>query len=82
MVYKVFGIRDVKAGFYNPPFHVKSHGEAERAFVQLVKDPKTTIAQFPNDFDLYFLGEFDDNNGMMASIEHPQLVMNAASALD
>lgn len=79
MQLKVFAIRDSKAEVYGQPFFQKTHGEAERSFTQLAKDPKSTISQFPEDFDLYFVGTYDDINGVIQSLDTPQHVLKAAA---
>lgn len=73
---KVFAIRDTKAEVYNTPFYQQSHGEAERNFQTLVNDNKSTVSQYPEDFDLYFLGEYDDNLGTFFT-EPPKHVIKA-----
>ena len=77
MILKMFSIRDAKGEKYFPPFFKHSHGEAERDFVQTVKDPQTMLSKFPEDFDLYFLGEYDDTKGAMSALDTPQHVMKA-----
>ncbi|QXP44237.1 MAG: nonstructural protein [Arizlama microvirus] len=77
MLLKVFSIRDQKAEVYNTPFFQKSIGEAERNFETLVNDGKSTVNQYPQDFDLFYLGDYDDNLGVMRSLEAPQHVIQA-----
>lgn len=79
MILKVYSIRDAKAEVYNTPFYQKSHGEAERNFQTLVKDEKSTVAQYPDDFDLYFIGEYDDNKGTFSTLDTPQHIAKAVS---
>lgn len=77
MILKAFTIRDSKAEYFHPPFFQKTHGEAERSFKQLANDQKSTIWQFPEDYDLYFLGEYDDQTGKWSSPDSPQHVIKA-----
>ena len=74
---KAFAIRDSKAEYFNTPFFQKSHGEAERSFKQLTNDNQSTVSKYPEDFDLYYLGEYDDNTGTLAALESPQHVTKA-----
>lgn len=76
---KMFSIRDTKGEIFNPPFFARSHGEAERQFHRAAMDPQTTISQFPEDYDLYYLGEYDDFDGSIKCEPSPKLVMNARS---
>lgn len=57
---KVFAILDRKAGFYNVPFFFPSTGQAIRAAMDMAADPNTILNRHPADFDLFELGEFDD----------------------
>jgi hypothetical protein len=78
-VYKIFSIRDSKAEIFHQPFYQKSHGEAERTFHQLCNDPKSTLFQFPEDFDLYYVGEYNDQSGVFKPLNTPQHVSKAIS---
>lgn len=78
MVKKIYAIRDSKAECFHNPFYQSTHGEAERAFRTAVADEKTTLNQYPEDFDLYYLGEYDDNTGKMMALDTPQHVIKAA----
>lgn len=77
MQYKMFSIRDAKAEIFNPPYFNKSHGEAERNFRELVNDPKSMVSKYPEDFDLYYLGTYDDGTGKMECLDTPQHLMKA-----
>lgn len=74
MVHKIFTIRDAKGEFYTQPFIKKTHGEAERDFRMLVNDEKSQINQFPEDYDLYYLGTFDDESGKMETSAPTHLI--------
>lgn len=79
MISKIFTIRDSKAEVFNTPFYAKTHGEAERSFSQLVRDPKSTVSQFPEDYDLYYLGTYDDQTGKAEWLDTPQHLQKAVS---
>lgn len=76
---KMFTIRDSRAECYNTPFFQKSHGDAERSFMSLAQDDKSLISQYPEDFDLYFLGEYDDISGKVKTLDTPQHLLKAAT---
>lgn len=81
MILKVFSIRDAKSEVYNTPFFQKTHGEAERSFRTAANDDKTQINKYPEDFDLYYLGEYDDNTGQVTPLDTPQHVLKAVSCV-
>lgn len=82
MQLRVYSIRDAKAEVFNQPWFAKTHGEAERNFAQLTRDSKSMVSQFPEDYDLYYLGTYDDNTGMVESLDTPQHMVKAVSVLN
>ncbi len=82
MILKTYSIRDAKAEVYNTPFFKKTHGEAERDFETAVRDSKTTLNKYPEDFDLYYIGEYDDNKGHLKALDTPQHVAKAIDAVE
>ncbi|MEM2002680.1 MAG: hypothetical protein QXT77_08560 [Candidatus Methanomethylicaceae archaeon] len=77
MVLKIYSIRDSKTEVFNVPFFNKTHGEAERNFRELVNDEKSRLSKYPEDFDLYYLGEYDDNTGNAKILDTPQHMIKA-----
>lgn len=82
MLLKVFSIRDGKAEYFGNPFFQVTHGEAERSFRTAVNDPKTTFSQFPEDFDMFYLGDFDNSTGHFKALATPQHVMKALQCVE
>lgn len=82
MILKMYSIRDAKSEVYNTPFFAKTHGEAERNFRTASNDDKTTISKYPEDYDLYYLGEYDDNKGTLASLDSPQHIVKAVHCVN
>ena len=80
MELKVYSIRDQKGGIFNQPFFCRSHGEAERNFTTLINDPKSMICKFREDFDLYHIGEYDDQTGRLTSLDTPLHILKAVAA--
>lgn len=77
MQLKIYSIRDSKSEIFNLPFYKHTHGEAERDFSQISNDPKSSIYQYPEDYDLYFVGEYDDNSGKITPLDSPQHIVKA-----
>lgn len=80
MTQKIYSIRDQKAEYFTQPFFKKTHGEAERDFTMLVNDEKSQINKFPEDFDLYYIGDYDDQTGKMSPLDTPQHIVKAVQA--
>jgi hypothetical protein len=77
MILKVFSIRDAKAEVYNTPFYKPEFGEAERDFRTAVNDEKTLFNRYPEDFDLYYLGEYNDKDGKVNWEDTPKHMLKA-----
>lgn len=70
----MFCIKDRAVNTWGDPFAQPSEQHAKRWFRDLVNDEKTPFAQHPDDYDLYSVGEYDDDGGILDPIEHPVLV--------
>lgn len=73
----MYAIRDAKSEAFLNPFFKITHGEAERDFHQAVNDPQTSLNKYPEDFDLYYLGQYDDRSGKLTSLDTPQHIVKA-----
>lgn len=63
----VFAVYDLKARAYMAPFTCATVGIAIREFARSVGHPGSPFAEFPEDFQLYQLGEFDSGSGELRS---------------
>lgn len=81
MLHEVYAVYNSKAKFFNQPFTSKTDGEAERSFEQAVNDPQTFINRYPEDYDLYYLGQFDDNTGKYQTLKTPEHKFKAVQLL-
>jgi len=73
-----YATRDSKADVYNKPFYMSTHGEAIRAFHSACKKEGSSLHEFPEDFNMYFLGTWDDQSGEFETCKP----LHLASALD
>ncbi len=65
MKLNIYTIFDTAAGLYMRPWYASSDGAAVRAFGDLAKDPEHEIGQHPEDYSLFRIGVYDDNNAVM-----------------
>jgi hypothetical protein len=81
MVRHAFCISDSRSGVHNAPFVYITQKEAEAAFYRLVNDPlkQSPMAQHPEDFDLWYLGEFDDTTGKFTALDTPKHLTKAST---
>lgn len=79
MIMKVYSIFDSKVAIYVPPFFVRNEGEMIRRLSDWVNSGQNNdLAKHPEDYTLYFLGEWDDNTAGFVANE-PSAVITAAS---
>lgn len=78
MIFKVFSVYDSKALVYASPFFSQSVGAAVRAFGDAANDPNVPFAKHPGDYQLYEIGTFDDNTGVMDAVIPMRLLGCAA----
>jgi len=81
MQVKLYSIYDKKAQTYAPPFAYPYHGQAIRAFSDLVQDQRSSVNKHPGDYALFFLGEYDDNTGELISLQKPEHLSEAQEYL-
>lgn len=77
MQMKIFSIRDKKAQAFQTPWYKNSMGEAERDFQTACNDEKSFLNKYPQDFDLYYLGQIDLNSGQFETLDSPEHVVSA-----
>lgn len=73
----VYTIRDAKSEVFGPPFCKRAHGDAERDFTRLSRSKESQISEFPEDYDLWYLGTYDDGTGKFGLLETPQHMLKA-----
>lgn len=73
----VFTVFDSKAKAYLNPFYMTSFGAAERLFGDMCNEPEHQFHKHPEDFTLFSLGEFNDNNGQFITSETPKPIAKA-----
>lgn len=69
MILQIVSIKDRQANAYQQPWFVHQLGQAIRAFGDEINRKDSPSNQHPDDYDLYHLGEYDDNTGALTSQE-------------
>lgn len=76
MKIQVLSIRDRAADAYGQPMFFAALGKALRVFQDEInrRADDNSMYHHPEDFDLYHLGEYDDNNGKFTNLEQPKMI--------
>jgi hypothetical protein len=64
-----------------PPFCTTNSGIALRAFTDACNSSTHPLGQHPEDYTLFYLGEFDDSLGNFAQEQTPRKVATGLSVL-
>jgi hypothetical protein len=80
MRYLVVSVYDRVAQLYAVPNFVLSKGSTIRAFADQINKPdeNNQLYQHPDDFDLYYLGEFDDEQAVFSITMQPEVLARGA----
>lgn len=73
--HQVMCLRDVKGGYFMPPFVTKSIPTAIRSLTDEVQtQEKSMLHRFPNDYQVYRLGQFYEDSGIIDILQSPELI--------
>lgn len=67
LIKPMIAVFDKKTGLFDPPFVVRRVGEAIREWETITKDTNTKFGKHPSDYDLYQVGNFDEETGLVTS---------------
>lgn len=66
----IYGLRDRKRAKYNFIFTDASDDSAKRTFDTACNQPNTIMGMYPTDFELFNLGELDENSGVITGPQY------------
>ena len=80
MKLELYSVFDKAVKAYMTPFFARARGEAIRSFGDAANDEKHQFGKHANDFVLYYIGEFDDQSGIVTRVD-PERVISAIELL-
>lgn len=66
---KIIAVRDQKTATYEAVHLVNHIGDAIRGWDTVRKDEATKYGKYPQDFDLYHIGDFEEETGLIQSLQ-------------
>lgn len=67
----MYAVYDKVAEIFMPAFSCENHAKAIQGFSDVANDPKGVVIKHPSDYELYFLGSFDQSTGeTINTIQH------------
>lgn len=76
----IYSIYDTAAAGYMRPFFQQSDAQAVRIFSDLSIEAGHELAKHPEDYSLFRLAMFDDNDGKIESL-HPECLITGLEAV-
>ncbi len=81
MKLNAYCIFDTAAAVYQRPFFVGQDGEATRMFCDLTGELEHPVGKHPEDYALFRVGTFNDNDGKMIGDESKECLMTGLDAV-
>lgn len=78
MKHRIYTIRDSKTETYSQPFVQMTDGQATRTVADMVNNPEHPIGKHPEDYVLFRIGTFEDNEGKIETEDS----VSVANAID
>jgi len=77
-----YAVKDLAVQAFGSPFLVRARGEALRSFQDEANrtDGQSAVAQHPEDYELYYIGTYDEEHGTLAG-QPPELIARAKDLL-
>lgn len=76
---RCYAIYDKLSESYGTPFFAKNVNIAKRMFAQLVRDGESWVYKWPADFDLYYIGDYAEDQGILQGNDRPIYIANGLS---
>ena len=75
----MYAVADKVAEIFMPAFSCENHAKAIQGFADAANDPKGVIIKHPSEYDLYFLGTYNQRSGFTTN--NIQYLANAKELL-
>ena len=70
----MYAVRDAKTEVFGQPIFQMSQSQAERSFETALLNPNDPMHQYPEDYALFEVGVYDDNNGGLQGLQPRQII--------
>jgi len=77
MKYAVCAVKDRAVNAYNRPIYVPTVGVAIRSFTDECNKTDSELNNHPEDYDLYEIGQWDDETAIYTPLEAPRVITRA-----
>lgn len=81
MILKMYCIYDRKTEIHHPPNMAHNTGHALRVFTEIFATPNQVFGKYPEDFQIFEVGSFDDQSGMLTALKTPHLICSGTELM-
>lgn len=67
-MHRCYSVFDRKSLIFSPPFYSQTDGSAVRALTDGVSDVNSAIGAHPADYVLFYVGNYDDQKGLLTAV--------------
>lgn len=75
MIMQVFAVKDRALEAHMRPWFAFTTGQAIRMFSDEVNNPTSDMHKHPDDYDLWHLGSWNDENANFTNVKNEQIAM-------
>lgn len=71
---KIIAIRDRAVDAFGRPIFTRTANEGIRSFIDEINNPESPMNAHPEDYDLYILGDYDEDTGQIIPEQRPEMI--------
>ena len=81
MLQQIFTVYDSKAEMFLTPFYQNTINQARRVFSDIINNHEHQFSKNPEDYTLFHIGEYEDNNATINTIDPPKSLLLGVEAV-
>lgn len=82
MLLQMYSVYDKKAALFAPPFLSANDDTAKRDVQNLIARGGSIISDFPSDFDLFLIANFNDSSACVQPLDNPLFICSALALIE
>lgn len=82
MELRIYAVKDRATDAYAQPMFLQTNNQAIRLFQDEVNRaaPDNALNKHPDDYDLYYIGKWENESALLTPTERPELIMRGKDA--
>jgi len=79
---QIFTVYDKKMETYKNLMEFKNQAVMARDLAEIANNPESTLFKHPTDYEVYKVGEFNQQNGILTTKEKPEFITNITDLME